>query len=207
MAVPSYEESVFINCPFDPEYRPNLHAIVFTVHDCGFVARCALEDSDAAEVRIAKINRIIRGCRLGIHDISRTEPDASHGFPRFNMPLELGLFLGAKEFGDRRQKAKRCLIFEREKGQCRFYCSDLAGQDMDAHGDDVGYVINAVRDFLASAQSGKVLLPSANRISARYRRFLEDLPAACERLNLEQGELKFFEYATLASEWMFVNTW
>jgi hypothetical protein len=37
-----YEYSVFVNCPFDAEYRPLFHAIVFAIHDCGFAARSAL---------------------------------------------------------------------------------------------------------------------------------------------------------------------
>ena len=35
-----------------------------TVHDCGFVARCALEEGDASQVRIDKIYSIIAECRL-----------------------------------------------------------------------------------------------------------------------------------------------
>src|SRR5260370_35305479 len=48
-------------------------AIVFAVHDCGFVAWCALEASDSGEARIDKILAIIAKCKFGIHDISRTE--------------------------------------------------------------------------------------------------------------------------------------
>jgi len=36
MPHPEYEQSVFINCPFDPEYAPLFEAIVFAVHDAGF---------------------------------------------------------------------------------------------------------------------------------------------------------------------------
>ena len=50
-----YNDNVFINCPFDLAYKPLLDAIVFAVHDCGFVARCALEEGDASQVRIDKI--------------------------------------------------------------------------------------------------------------------------------------------------------
>ncbi len=32
-----------MNCPFDRAYKPLFHAVVFTVFDCGFVARSALE--------------------------------------------------------------------------------------------------------------------------------------------------------------------
>jgi hypothetical protein len=91
---------IFINCPFDPRYRPMLRGLVFAVHDCGFAARSALEVEDSGEVRVQKVVRIIGESPYAIHDISRVDLDAKTGFPRFNMPLELGLFLGAKAFGD-----------------------------------------------------------------------------------------------------------
>lgn len=57
---------VFINSPFDTGYQPIFSAIVFAVYDLGFVARCSLEDDDAGEVRLTKIQRIIEECRYGI---------------------------------------------------------------------------------------------------------------------------------------------
>jgi hypothetical protein len=85
---------VFINCPFDDDYRALFRAIIFAVIACGFRARCALEISDAATARIEKIYKIISECGYGVHDISRTELDEVNQLPRFNMPLELGIFLG-----------------------------------------------------------------------------------------------------------------
>jgi hypothetical protein len=85
MAAASYEYNVFINCPFDDPYRPLFEALVFAVHDCGYIARCAREVDDASEVRIEKIAKIIAACRFGIHDICRTEPDETTGLPRFNV--------------------------------------------------------------------------------------------------------------------------
>ena len=79
-----YTDNVFINCPFDAAYKPLFNAMMFTVHDCGFIARCALEEEDASQVRIDKTYTIIADCRYGIHDISRTELDENSGFPRFN---------------------------------------------------------------------------------------------------------------------------
>lgn len=87
--------AVFINCPFDNDYQPLFDAMVFTILRCGFVPRCALELVDAAGTRIDKIVNIIRECPLGVHDISRTELDSGSHLPRFNMPFELGLFLGS----------------------------------------------------------------------------------------------------------------
>jgi hypothetical protein len=37
-----YDRQVFLNCPFDDEYRPLLRAAAFTIHACGFTARIAL---------------------------------------------------------------------------------------------------------------------------------------------------------------------
>lgn len=100
-----FETSVFANCPFDDAYKPMFEAIVFAVFDCGYRPRSALEAYDAGEVRIEKIAALVRNCRLGVHDISRTELNAA-GLPRFNMPFELGLFLGAKRFGNPVQRRK-----------------------------------------------------------------------------------------------------
>jgi len=81
----------------------------------GLFARCALEASDSGEARIDKILAIIAKCKFGIHDISRTELSKKTKLPRFDMPLELGLFLGAKTFGPRGARAKVCLILDRQK--------------------------------------------------------------------------------------------
>jgi hypothetical protein len=149
-----YADSVFVNCPFDSDYRPLFEAIVFTIHDCGYAARCALEVDDSSEVRIDKVARMISGCRLGIHDISRTELDSGTGLPRFNMPLELGIFLGAKRFGPEEQQLKRCLILDTEKYRYQKFISDIAGQDIAAHRGDVSEAIKAVRNFLSMPSRG-----------------------------------------------------
>jgi len=111
----AYEDNVFINCPIDSQYRPIFYALVCAFHDCGYVARCALEVDDSGLVRIQKIEPMIADCRFGIHDISRVEADPQTRLPRFNMPLELGLFLGAKRYGNKRQKAKSCKILDNER--------------------------------------------------------------------------------------------
>ena len=111
-------------------------ALTFAVFECGLRPRCAQEVYDAGEVRIEKICRIIQDCRWGIHDISRTDANA-HGLPRFNMPLELGLFLGARRFGDGPQRRKSCLILDRDKYRYQEFMSDISGQDIAAHGEEV----------------------------------------------------------------------
>jgi hypothetical protein len=119
--------SVFINCPFDKQYQPLFEAIVFCVSACGFLPRCTLELTDASEVRIENIYRLIAQCTNGIHDISRTEvDDQPYQLPRFNMPLELGIFLGAKRFGG--SSKKRCLIMDRQPYRYQRFISDIGGR-------------------------------------------------------------------------------
>src|SRR5262245_2449314 len=103
MAKLAYDACVFLNVPFDPSYEPFLRALAFTVHDCGFIARCAREIDNGGQVRVEKIYDLMSQSKYGIHDISRTSLDRSHRLPRFNMPLELGIFLGAIRFGTGRQ--------------------------------------------------------------------------------------------------------
>lgn len=175
---------------------------MFAVQDCGFVARCALEAQDSGEVRITRIKRIIRECAHGIHDISRVELDAATGLPRFNMPLELGLFLGAQEFGGREQKRKRCLILDEIPYRYQVSCSDIAGQDVAAHHASPLRAIAAVRDWFSTWLCGRgVMVPSHNEMRSRFREFSADLAGVCRELRLDLDELLFPELRVLIQEW------
>lgn len=201
----SYDESVFINCPFDREYQPIFHALVFTVHDCGYFARSALEIEDSGQIRIQKIEQIIADSRLAIHDISRTEPDEESGLPRFNMPLELGLFLGAQRYGDTRQQTKSCKILDTERFRFQRFCSDIAGQDISSHGGDPEKAIRAVRDWLRGLKPS-ISLPSGSKIVERYRQFQKDLPLLCQTYRLDVEELTFIDFQHIVVEWLRTNT-
>lgn len=144
-----YDECVFINAPFDRAYQNIFQALVFAVHDCGFVARCALEAEDSSSVRVERIYRIIEESKYGIHDISRAGLDSRSRLARFNMPLELGIFLGAKRYGSKRDRDKICLVLDSEKYRYQKFCSDIAGQDVRAHGSQSDEAIKAVRDWLS----------------------------------------------------------
>jgi hypothetical protein len=195
-----YELSVFINCPFDLAYRKLFHAIIFTVHDCGFIARSALEIADTSEVRVNKILKIISECRVGIHDISRTELDSQYKLPRFNMPLELGMFLGAKEYGQRSQQMKVCLVLDRTEYRYQKFCSDIGGQDISAHNRNVERVINVLRNFLNNLTAKQV--PGGSKIYQRYQKFSVRLPAVCRELGVKKNDLTFRDYTTFVAGWL-----
>ena len=197
----SYNDNVFLNCPFDLPYKPLFDAMVFTVHDCGFIARCALEEVDASQVRIDKIYTIITDCRFGIHDISRTELDENSNLPRFNMPLELGVFLGAKKFGQKEQKRKNCLILDKERYRYQKFISDISGQDIHAHGNEVEKIVTVVRNWLRTA-SKRETIPSGSKIWEHYQDFMGDLPQLAQEFHLEVNELVFNDYIFMLTEWL-----
>src|SRR5437868_4052470 len=86
-----YEKSVFINCPFDSQYRELMLAIVFSVHAHDFVARSSREDEGDPEPRFLRVMKVIAGSKYSIHDLSRSTGEGSDNLARFNMPLELGM--------------------------------------------------------------------------------------------------------------------
>ena len=108
---------------------------MFTVIASGYHPRSALDATDGAEVRLGKIAAMIGACDWGIHDLSRVEVEVG-GVPRFNMPMELGIHLGARLFGEGRQRRKRALILETEPHRYDATMSDISGQDIEVHDND-----------------------------------------------------------------------
>ena len=200
-----YDRNVFVNCPFDPQFQPLFQAMLFAVLDCGWMARCPLEVEDSGEVRADKIIRIIKGCGLGIHDISRTEMNAE-GLPRFNMPYELGLFIGCTVFASGPHKKKKALILDRDKHRYASYLSDITGQDIQSHDNDVGKMIQRVRNWLASC-STDAPIPGSEFVLKRFNAFRNDLPNTLTKLQLTEADLdNFRDFQNCVNAWITVNS-
>ena len=108
------------------------------------------------------------------------------------MPLELGIFLGAKRYGSTPQKAKRLLVLDVEQYRYQRFISDLAGIDIHAHNGDPDCAIRETRNWLANVS--RRALPSANRIANLNRRFLADLPALAEKLDFDPESIPYVDY-------------
>lgn len=204
----SYDDNVFLNVPFDNRYSELFRALVFAVHDCGFNARCALEADNSADVRVEKLYRIIRECRFGIHDISRTSLDRVNRLPRFNMPLELGLFLGAKAYGGPTQRSKSCLVLDSEPYRYQIFCSDISGQEVRAHGEKASSAVVRVRDWLNTARRHpQGFIPGGRKMARRFAEFRGLLPRQCSANYITLSEMTFIDYRNFVVAWLEQNEW
>jgi hypothetical protein len=202
--VADFSNAVFVNCPFDADYKPIFDAIVFAITDLGFIARSAREGDDGGETRLSKIQGIIEQCRYGVHDISAVQLNPHYQLPRFNMPLELGLFLGCKRYGERSQQKKVALILDSEPHRYQIFISDIAGQDIHSHNNDVRTAIRELRTWLAT-ESRRKRLPGGQDIFNRYQRFQAVLPSLCEELRLAPEEVTFKDLRQMAADWLSLN--
>lgn len=203
---PDYLNNVFINCPFDANYHPMFEAIVFAIHDCGFIARCAREEEDSGDIRFQKLIRIIEDCKYGVHDISKADLDVNTNLARFNMPLELGLFMGAQRYAakEHHNKNKKILVMDSAQFRYQQFISDLSGTDISSHGNSADQAINIVRKFLYN-NTRRNNIASGQFISGRYHEFVNALPDYCDALHWERNDLTFLEYASCVTEWIKAN--
>jgi hypothetical protein len=202
----AYKNSVFLNVPFDRKYNRLLEAAVFAIYDCGFVARCAREDEDSSDVRVEKIYELISESKYGIHDISRVTLDSKNRLPRFNMPLELGLWLGAKRFGNKNHRLKRALVLDKIDYRFQVFCSDIAGQDIRDHQNDTCKIIHRIRNWLRNSPDYKdVVFPGPEKMVRRYAQFRAQLAAQSKDQGLDPRRLEFNDYSILVAGWLKVN--
>ena len=197
----SYKNSVFINCPFDGRYKRIFDAIVFAVYDCGFIPRSALEAANDP-VRLSRIIQIINDSLYAIHDLSRAGVDSKTGLARFNMPLELGIFLGAKEFGGKRNAMKTYLMLDRDRYRYQKFISDLSGIDPKAHNNKPEIAIIKVRDWLNDVTNVDFNIQSGSIIAKKYDEFRKDLPGLATYVGLKMKDLTYRDYCYVVQEWL-----
>jgi hypothetical protein len=194
------EDSVFINCPFTDDYKEFFHSIIFTVISCGFRPRTAMETGDAGDIRLDKIIRLLTESQYSIHDLSAVELD-KNSLPRFNMPFELGLVVGCKKVAGPKFARRPILVMERSAYTTQKCLSDIAGQDLRAHGGSVARIISIVRAWLLQ-QSRRENIPGHVRIQNAWNSFYAVLPALCEEAELDAPELNYSDFVSLAQQWL-----
>jgi hypothetical protein len=145
-----FENNVFVNCPFDAEYKPLLDPLLFTIRYLGFQPRIALERSESGESRITKIIELIEDSKYAIHDLSRLKAKRKGEISRLNMPFELGVDWGCRQFGRGRLSEKKIVILEASRFTYQSALSDIAGSDIAAHRNEPEELVSVVRNWLAN---------------------------------------------------------
>lgn len=193
-------KSVFINCPYNSSYTPLLQTMVFALLDFGFYPRSALELDTGTSSRFEKICAIIGDCRFGIHDISQVALNEDTGLPQFNMPFELGLFLGASRNRPMLALPTDCLIIGGRQGDHLKAISDLAGHDISFHDYDHSKLIAAIRRFLSSRVDD--ILPGAGYVMDRRAAFDQQLPDMLAEKQLTFEEMTYLDFGRFAESWL-----
>jgi len=198
-----FERNVFINCPFDAEYRPLLHPLLFSVYALGFQPRIALESLDSGKPRIEKIVALIKASKYAIHDISRIKATSAGEYFRLNMPFELGIDVGCRMFGAGRCRTRKCLILEAEKYRYQAAISDISGSDIAVHENTPENVVAHVRHWLHS--HGRGAAPSPTQVWGAFNDFMSENAAELTRrgyVRRDIAELPIAELMRHMREWI-----
>jgi hypothetical protein len=188
---PKPETSVFINCPFDPEYRSLLDSIVLAAVACGFTPRSAIESGTVSDSRIDRIRKAMFGSRYSIHDLSRCRGQGDANLARFNMPLELG-FAMARRFMD--EASHDWLVLVPEGHEYLNFISDLGPFDPKRHKETRETIVPPVVNWLKTRPDAAVS-PFPDQVIQKLPAYLEQLETLRRRSG---GELPWSELILIA---------
>ena len=121
------------------------------------------------------------------------------------MPLELGLFLGARKFGGRAYASKKALILDRENHRYQAFISDIAGQDIHSHNGEVRQTIECVATWLRD-EAGDPDVPGGRAIATEFERFRAGLPGIAASKRMEPDELTFKDLTAIAATWILAES-
>lgn len=171
----NFAKNVFINCPFDKGYVPLLRPLVFTILYFDYIPRIATENFDSGEIRINKILKLIKESKYSIHDLSRIQSSKANEISRFNMPLELGLDIGCREYMGNEWSRKKCLMLESRQFRYQKAISDLSGSDIKKHNNKPEILVRQVRNWFV--ETVKIKACSSSIIWESFNEFMSDFYA------------------------------
>jgi hypothetical protein len=193
---PERRRSVFINCPFDPDFEEQLHAIVFAIIACGFEPRSALEREYPSEPRIKRIERLLLASKYSIHDLSRCTGEGDRQLARLNMPLELGMAMGLRLGSESVTNEHDWHVLVLEKYRYSGFISDLDGFDPGVYDGSVPQIIREVIGWLRT-RPGAVPEPTVRRVVDAFADFQREKKL---READELGRLSWRQVLRLAKE-------
>ena len=153
MPPPPDPNAVFLNIPYDEEFRSLYIAYIVGLFQLGLVPHLASE-IPGGERRLDRIFTLIQSCRYSIHDLSRVEvagtPEAA---PRFNMPLELGMTVTWASLSPQQHT---WFVLESKRYRLQRTASDLDGTDPYIHDGTPEGILRELRNSFRRDQSPSV---------------------------------------------------
>lgn len=204
---PTFERNVFINCPFDEDYRGLLRPLLFSVVSFGFQPRIATERSDSGESRLAKICEFVKESKYSIHDLSRLRAPEAGAISRMNMPFELGIDYGTRMHGSRKMRDKKFLILEQDRYAFHKAISDISGVDIKHHSNEPPRVVSALRDWFVETV-GLRDVPGPSKLWYRFTDFATDFYRKRLAEGFTDDELNWMpipEYVSFLKKWLDEN--
>lgn len=188
---------VFINCPFDTEYRTLLRPLLFSLIFLNFEPLIASQRTDSSEIRINKIFELIKDSDHSIHDLSRVVAKNSGDSFRLNMPFELGIDWGFKHFN---KTEKQFLVLGGEKHSIGKALSDISGCDPEFHENDGEKLVRIVRNWIANLYSTKEFI-GASEVWDQYNFFYTSLYENKNNSNEDVESMPVSEYLNNIRKW------
>ena len=191
------QRRVFLNVPYDAGYEQKFLALIAALISIGRIPRCAVEEPVLGRNRMVRIFKLIKSCKVSIHDLSRvTLP------PRFNIPFELGI-----AFALSRLHGHKFIVLESKRYRLDINLSDLKGVDPVIHGNSPRRVVSCVLSELGSTggapdieavmevfdhlrQIAPRLVRGHRRSSVFYRPIFNALVAAATQQAVGKGLIK-----------------
>lgn len=153
MPPPPDPKAVFLNIPYDEEFRSLYLAYIVGLFQLDLVPHLAPE-IPGGDRRLNRIIQLIQSCSYSIHDLSRVELNvASSKTPRFNMPLELGMTITWQLLNPEQHTWFVC---ESVRYRLQKSASDLNGTDAYIHDGTVEGVFRELRNAFPRDRSPSV---------------------------------------------------
>jgi len=163
--------SVFLNIPYDDEFRNIYVAYVVGLYQLGLVPHLTTE-IPGGKRRLDRIFELIKSCRYSIHDLSRVEIGLNSScVPRFNMPLELGMAIAWTELNPERHTWS---VWESSPFRLQLSTSDLNGTDPNIHRGTAEGVLSEIRNLFVFKDAPTVsqMLKAFKAVEKRTGRIL-----------------------------------
>ena len=161
--------SVFLNVPFDEDYRTLFIALVAGLVALGRKPHCVLE-VPSSERRLDRIYGLLARCETSVHDLSRVTLSGPLSVPRFNMPFEAGIAWALS----RLRPPHVFFHLEEKRHRLEHSLNDLNGYDVSIHaGTQIG-ILRSLLDCFENA-TGNPTVPILERLVLELNTTTEEL--------------------------------